>query len=169
MPGRRRHERIRRLRTGGYHLAIPHGERELLRQLPGQLLELLGTDDPALERLSPPAYGDDDARSAEYAAMVRKDLLAQRRGSLQVLEATVDAEELDEEQAGAWLTALNDLRLVLGTRLDITEDMEDRPVAADEHTAAAYEVYRYLTFLQAQLVDALSAGLAAVPRQGGGT
>ena len=51
-----RHEwRVRRTRRGDFQLRIPAQEREVLRGLPGQLRALLGTDDPALERLFPPA------------------------------------------------------------------------------------------------------------------
>ena len=39
-------------------------------------------------------------------------------GEVQVTSVTV----LDETELGCWLTALNDLRLVLGTRLDVSED-----------------------------------------------
>ena len=66
--------RVRRTRKGDFQLRLPRGEREALRSLPAQLRDLLATDDPALERLFPPAYGEDRSRSAEYSALVRDDL-----------------------------------------------------------------------------------------------
>jgi hypothetical protein len=109
---------IRRTRTGQFELRIPSEEREVLRSLPGELRELLATDDPALERLFPPAHPDDPGLDAEYRDLTRGELMSGRLTSLQVMEATIDAGRLDEEQLLAWLGAVNDLRLVLGTRLD---------------------------------------------------
>ncbi|HYT30714.1 MAG TPA: DUF2017 family protein [Actinomycetota bacterium] len=151
--------RVTRTRRGEYRLRLPPGERDLLRTLPGQLRELLGTDDPALERLFPPAYPDDAQREAEYAGMVRDELAAGRRSALDVMESTIDAERLNEEQVLAWLGALNDLRLVLGTRLDVTEETYARPIPQDDPSAAQLALYHYLSWLQEQVVEALAAGL----------
>ena len=73
------------------------------------------------------------------------------------MEATAAEDELDEAQASGWLTALNDLRLVLGTRLDVSEDLPD--IDADDPEAPAYAVYDYLGYLLSEVVDALAAGL----------
>jgi hypothetical protein len=55
-----------------------------------------------------------------------------------------------------WLQAVNDVRLVLGTRLDITEDWPDArdDLAADDPHAALYDFYDWLTMLQDRLVVA---------------
>ena len=151
--------RVKRTRGGGYQLRLPREERELLRTLPGQLREVLGSDDPALARLSPPAYEDDPVRSHEFAELVGDDLAASRRRSLDLMEATIDAERLDEEQLTAWLGALNDLRLVLGTRLDVTEEMYERPPATDDPNAHAFALFVYLGWLQEQVVAALAGDL----------
>src|SRR5207244_6793746 len=113
-------------------LRIPREEREVLRTLPAQLREILPTDDPAVGRLFPPAYPDDPERSAEYRRLVRDDLLAGHLEALQVMESTLDARRLSEEQLVAWLSALNDLRLVLGTKLDVTAETYERG-SPDEH------------------------------------
>ncbi len=152
--------RVRRTRGGEFHLRLPPGERDLLRSLPGQLRGLLGTDDPALERLFPPAYRDDPEGNEEYRRLMRDDLVRARAGALEVMEATLDSERLDEDQIVAWLSAINDLRLVLGTRLDVTEDTyDDPPAAPDDPRASAFAVYGYLGWLEEQVVEALSAGL----------
>ena len=151
--------KVRRLRSGRYRVELDSAERGLLRSLPGQLRELLETDDPALERLFPPAYLADDERNEEYRRLMRSDLLASKRSSLEVLEATADATELDEEQLVAWMAAVNDLRLVLGTRLDVSEDMGLDPFDEDDPRAGAYAVYTYLAYLQEWIVEALSSRL----------
>ena len=66
---------------------------------------------------------------------------------------------LDPDQAGAWLRTTNDLRLALGTRLEITEDTEPPEDITDEGDQQL-AVYYWLTALQGSLVDALAAGRA---------
>lgn len=128
----------------------------MLRSLPRQLRELLNEDDPALWRLFPVAYPDDPGLDAEYASLVREDLLASRKRSLEVMERTLEAERLDEEQLVAWLGSLNDLRLVLGTRLDVTEDLDPDDLDDRDARTPAFALYFYLGWLQEQVVQALS-------------
>jgi hypothetical protein len=148
--------RVKRTRKGQYQLRLPTEERDLLRGLPGQLRELIGTDDPSLRRLFPPAYKDDPELEAEYRHFMADDLVASHQRALDVMEETIDADEVDEDQLVGWLGALNDLRLVLGTRLDVTEDMYEREMDTDDPRAPAFAVYSYLGWLQEQVVDALS-------------
>jgi Domain of unknown function (DUF2017) len=146
--------RIRRGRDGRYRLRLPAGERALLRGLPRQVLELVAASDPSTHRLFPPAYLDDEEAEAEYRDLMRDELADHHRHALEIMEATLDADHLDEEQLLAWLSALNDLRLVLGTRLGVTEDMTPPP--PDDPTAAAFALYNYLTWLQTTVVDLLA-------------
>ena len=150
---------MQRTDEGEIRLLLSREERTLLASLPGQLRELLDSEDPALRRLRPPAYPDDPLRDAEYRELVGDDLDRQHRQALDVLERTVDAETLDEEQASAWLSALNDLRLVLGTRLDVTEELYESGVPDGDARAPAFAVYLYLGWLEEQLVEVLAASL----------
>jgi Domain of unknown function (DUF2017) len=151
--------RIRRTRSGRFELRLPAGERDLLRTLPSQLRGLLRSDDPALERLFPPAYADDPGMEEEYRGLVREDLLTAKETSLDVMAATIDATRLDEEQVLAWLGAINDLRLVLGTRLDVTEDLYDTGFPEDDPRSVPFAIYAYLGWLEEQVVHALAADL----------
>lgn len=154
-----RRRRVQRTRRGTYELRLPEPEQALLRSLVDQLRELLlaSTDDPSVRRLFPTAYHDDEERDREYQQLVRDELLERRLAALATVEATGATDELDEEQLGAWLRALNDLRLVLGTRLDVSE--EPRLLDEDDPDAPAYAVYEYLGFLLSEVVDALDEGL----------
>ena len=157
--GRRFRRRISRTRHGTYALRLPTPERELLANLVGQLRELLEltTDDPSVRRLFPTAYHDDAERDREYQQLVRDELLERRLAALDTVEATCMADQLDEAQLTGWLTALNDLRLVLGTRLDISEDQD--ALAEDHPDAPALAVYGYLSVLLDDAVDALAEDL----------
>jgi hypothetical protein len=150
--------RIKRTRKGDYVLRLPVEERELLRSLPGQLRDLLGTDDPSLHRLFPPAYSDDSEHEHEdeYRRLMGDDLAEHHRHALTVMEETIDADRLDEDQLAGWLGALNQLRLVLGTRLDVTEDLYGQELDQSDPRAPAFALYTYLGWLQEQAVAALS-------------
>jgi len=64
---------------------------------------------------------------------------------------------LDPEEAQAWLRVLNDLRLALGTRLELTEDDHDRFRGLDENDPRYPMIvtYDWLTQLQDGLVHCL--------------
>jgi hypothetical protein len=151
--------RVARTRAGTYDLRLPAPERALLANLVEQLRELLlaGTDDPSLRRLFPTAYHDDAARDQEYQQLVRDELLERRLTALATVEATLEAGSLDEGELTAWLTALNDLRLVLGTRLDVSEDLVE--LDEDDPDAPALAVYGYLGVVLDDVVEALAGGL----------
>jgi hypothetical protein len=151
--------RVERTRRGRYRLRLPDQERELLRALPGQLRELLGTDDPAVGRLFPPAYQEDTERQAEYESLVSPELSRERLDALGVMERTIDATHLTEDEVTAWLGSVNDLRLVLGTRLEVTEDTYEEGVPDDDPRSPGFALYAYLGWLEEQIVDALAAGL----------
>jgi hypothetical protein len=155
---KRLQRRVKRTRKGDFELHIPKVERDILRGLPDELRRVLSSDDPALERLFPAAYGDDVERSKEFEGLVRGDLMAQRLGSVEVMEATIDAPRVDEDQLLAWLGAINDLRLVMGTRLGVTED-DPVEVADDDPKVGAYALYYYLGWLEEQVVEALAEGI----------
>ena len=148
--------RVKRTRAGQFQLRLPPEERDLLRTLPNQLRELLLTDDPSLRRLFPPAYIDDPEREEEYRRLMADDLVRRRQAALDIVEETIDAERLDEEQLTAWMGAINDLRLVLGTRLDVSEEMDIEDLADDDPLTPAFALYGYLGWLQEQIVAALA-------------
>lgn len=141
---------------GRFRLELPASERDVLRSLPGRLRELLASDDPVLERLFPPAYIDDPTREAEFRELVGSDLMEGKLGAIEVMETTIDAERLTEDELLAWLGALNDLRLVLGTRLDVTEETNFADFEGDPREAL-FALYWYLGDLEADVVEALAA------------
>lgn len=119
-------------------------------------------DDPDADiraRLYPEAAPDDPRADASYRRLVHADLEAGRRERIAVVEATLEARTIDDAQAGAWLMTLNDLRLVLGTRLKVTEDSEAEEIDPEDPQAAARVVYAYVGWLEAQFVDVLADAL----------
>jgi uncharacterized protein DUF2017 len=150
--------RIQRRRGGGFRVNLPGEERELLGVLVAELRERVRDEreDPDLRRLFPPAHADDPDAEAEYRQLVGHQLDHKRARAAETVLATLDGRSLSAEEAEAWLTVLNDLRLVLGTRLDVTEEMSWNVDPGDPR-ASELAVYAYLSWLQEQLVEALMA------------
>ena len=151
-------DHIERVGRGEYRLRLAKEERALLRSLLSQLRELLATEDPGLERVFPPAYDDPEDEKA-YRELMRGELLAGRLEALDAVERTLDAKRLSENELTAWLAPLNDLRLVLGTRLGVTEELYERPFDPSDPDAPTFALYGWLGWLQEQAVRALSAEL----------
>ena len=155
----RRSRWVAHVAPGRYRVELGDEERELLGRLVDQLRDLLGdtTDDPSVRRLFPTAYNEDEQRDQEYQVLARDELLARRMTALDTTTATLDRTELDLAELSCWSAAVNDLRLVLGTRLDVGED-QHLPDPEDPD-APAYAVYAWLTELLDGIIDALSDGL----------
>ena len=150
--------RIRRHRKGHVVIDLDEHERRILRDLAEQLRALLlGEREPSLRRLFPAAYPDDAANEREYQALVHGNLLEHRLATLDEFEATLELESLTVEQLEHWMSALNDLRLVLGTLLDVSEDAVEFDPDADD--AFGHAVYHFLGLLLEQLVEVLFSTL----------
>jgi hypothetical protein len=112
--------------------------------------------DPVLARLLPDGYSDDEAAAKEFRELTEGSLRAHKSETAQRVLDSLPAEGgpvcLDQDTTRAWLSALNDVRLVIGTRLGVTEET-DHPDPADPG-APGYELYRWLTLLQELLVEA---------------
>ena len=130
-------------------------ERMLLSELLDELERLLDDpDDPELRRLFPPAYSE-PSNDEQYRSLVRDQLVSGRAKALAMVRETMDRENLDVEEADQWLRALNDMRLVLGTRWDVTEQMDYGKLDLGEQRGRELAIYGYLSWLQEQLVEAL--------------
>jgi hypothetical protein len=153
--------RLERQVAGGVRLRLSRRERELLAGLAAELGARLaeGTDEDDLIRLFPPAYAEDPEDEHEYRQLMHDELLDGKRKALRVFADTLEHEQLTEEELEAWLRVLNDLRLVLGTRLDVSEETYVRPLNPRDPEAPELAVYGYLSWLQEQAVEASVAGL----------
>ncbi len=145
---------FRRRSDGTFDVLLSEDERRVIGELTGQLRELLATDSPALARLFPPPYGDDEERNQGYAALAGAELFEGRLQRLEAVAEQLDAATLDEAQLSDWMRSINDVRLVLGTLLDIDDD--HRPPPADSDAAAMYAAYEYFGYLLERIVRALS-------------
>ncbi|ROP49566.1 MULTISPECIES: DUF2017 domain-containing protein [unclassified Rathayibacter] len=171
---------MRSFRRDSSGAAVARFDREeagILRHLAGEMLELLdrGTsedarNDPALARLLPDAYRDDDEAAAEFRRFTAPDLAGRKMDDARAITAALDAGEgsgharvfaglgevavrLEPPQALSWLRGLTDMRLALAARLGIvdTDDVEPE----DETGQAIRAVYDWLGSVQDGLVRAI--------------
>jgi len=118
--------------------------------------------DPVVARLLPDAYRDDPEKSVEFRKYTESSLREAKKYFAQTLLETLPPQggkvRLTGDQARDWLRALNDIRLMFGVRLEVTEDFEDQLAALDpkDPRAAAFEVYGWLGAVQESLVRALA-------------
>lgn len=113
-------------------------------------------DDPALARLLPDAYRDDPGAAGEFRRLtegsLRRDKVTAADRLLAALPGDGPGEvRLDPDNTEVWLSTINDVRLALGTRLEVTEEMAEPD--PDDPDAPAYVVYLWLTELQGVLLD----------------
>ena len=139
---------------------LEHPESEAGTDPLAKMLNMSGStqisEDPALARLFPDGYSDDEHASADFRRFTEQDLRAQKLAALTSVRDSLSdwtgKSSITAQQAQDWLKAINDLRLVLGTRLEITDEVET-DFEADE---PGIHLYNYLTYLQGSLIDALT-------------
>jgi hypothetical protein len=147
-------------------------EVQILRQVATEVVALItdgfDREDPVVERLFPDVYPDDQSATAEFREFTDGELktakIDQAGAILAVLPSSGGADvTLDDEAAEAWLRALNDVRLALGTRLEVEDDTDlelelDEAILHDPNSTRASQLslYAYLGYLQESLLSALT-------------
>lgn len=135
---------------------------ELLRQF-RELMDAADQSDPAVERLAPDAYPGDAEASRQFHDLTASDLLARRHADAETVLATLGApvevprtetearEEimltLSPDQLEAWLRALAALRLVMASRLGVSDE--------DDHDEddPRYGIYEWLGYRLETLIQ----------------
>ena len=177
---------FQRTATGRVVLRVDQVERGLLMSVARQVMDLvqpaevspdqvplaaqLGwvngdvgiSDDPAVARLLPDAYDDpDDAR--EFRRFTENDL---RQSKMQhaltvVEEIERSGEKVSVKSTDSWLRLLNDARIAIGTRIQISENNHEELAALpdDDPRSGLFHVYDWLTFLQESLVRCMDPEL----------
>jgi hypothetical protein len=118
--------------------------------------------DPVLARLLPDAYADDPQAAGEFRKYTESSLREAKKHFAQTMLDTLPPNggrvRLTGDQARDWLRALNDVRLMFGVRLEVTEDFEEQLAALspEDPKVAAFEVYGWLGAVQESLVQALA-------------
>ena len=140
-----------------FEVRLTSEAKQGILSLAEELEELQSTDRPETKRLFPTAYPDDPERDAGYQIFARDQLIEKRKDAVAIIRRTTEADELTAEELSAWMGVLNDLRLVLGTMLDVSED--DYKIDMTSPEAESLLLYGYLGELVHHMVEALTTSL----------
>jgi Domain of unknown function (DUF2017) len=153
--------------------AVPHDHADPLEAMLSFDGPTTAPDDPVLARLFPTAYADDDEAAAEFRRFTEGSLRnGKAAGAAAVIDTLEEAGlpadlaadpgvvidvELDQEAAMVWVRTFIDLRLALGTRLEVEQDDDAYwdALPDDDQRAQAHHIYQWVGYLQESLVDAL--------------
>jgi hypothetical protein len=149
---------LRNQHDGTYGLELGSVERQVLTNLCGELSAALaeGESNPSLRRLFPPAYANDAEHERAYQSLVGDQLVQSRLSALETVERTCQSGVVTVDELGAWLTALNALRLVIGTQLDVGEQHDSHDVDERDPDFHTHVVYDFLTGLLAVVLMELT-------------
>ena len=171
--------------SGRIVLRLAEGDREVLVSLAEQVVDfvsptprpdedplaaLVGIDeharrpaDPALARLLPEAYRHDQESADDFRRFTERPLregkVANARAVLADLEEAGEKVVLSDGDVGSWLGFLTDTRLILGTRLEVTDDepLDLDDLDDDDPRLGLAQVYGWLTYLQDGILQRLLA------------
>jgi hypothetical protein len=154
----------------GVRLVLDAAEFEVLASIPERMRAILLDSETAakvIDRLFPPAHLHDPVAEEEHRQLLGNTLWQQRVKALASFERLLEGAErwhrrvqldLTPGQVDLVLHVINDVRLVLGTQLDIRENdwFEKRIAAADE--AGSYYLLAALSALQEVVLAAVMRG-----------
>lgn len=148
---------------GRVRVRLDEFETELLARMFNDLAELVEQDafdehDPVRARLYPLGYRDDIKAADDFRDLTERSLRIERAERARAcIEDVHEPGEivLDADGAERWIQVINDLRLALGTRLDITDERDADAVDAQHPQAQEWAIYHWLTGLQDSIVGRL--------------
>ena len=143
-------------------MRLDQAEAQLLRQLVEEMQTLLMTEnveeDAVVERLFPNAYESPEDESA-FRDIVGDDLRRHKLDALTEVRSALGARgsatvTLSESSTTAWLTALTDMRLAIGTKLDVSEESMSQELDHDDATSSSMLVLHWLGWVQESILQA---------------
>lgn len=144
--------------AAGIKLELLEGERDILTQLIDDFREFVMSEDitdPAVARLFPAAYKESE-ESAEFRKYSEPALRETKERDSALIRAALErgnAIQISESDIDSWLRGLNDLRLTLGTRLEVTGDEYGGEIPDDDPRSFLYSLYGWLGWLQGSLLE----------------
>ncbi len=144
------------LADGTFKVKLDADVRGFLVRLADEIDEIVTLDLPETRRLFPTAYPHDAEKDAGYQVFARDQLVNQRQTAADTMRATADKEILTEDELSQWMAVINDARLVLGTRLDVSEDGD---IELDDPLFGLYVIYDELGYLLDSIVKVMITAL----------
>lgn len=138
-------------RRRGDKIAVLLGkrERDVLSDLPTFVAQGRQDGGPAAKRLDYVAHPEDLERQTEFADMTDDLLDQERKRDANRFTASLRADELDDDEAMAWVRLIGEARLILAARLGITDSGWEADEEVDTPEVA---MLHYLGWLQDGLI-----------------
>lgn len=145
---------FQRRADGNYDVELGELERGILVDLCTELAAALraGDTNPALRRLFPTAYTEDAEHERAYQALVGAELVESRLHALETVKRGCDDRVVSPDELDVWLHAVNALRLVIGTQLDVEEEHDASAIDPADPQFHAHLVYDFLSGLLAMVL-----------------
>ena len=155
-----------RRKKNHYQLVFLASQFEMLQALPIELrdvLEDMDGESPAIQRLFPAASSDDQV-NREFQELAAQDIRERKLENLVIFEGTLEKArhenvvklvfvKITAEEFEFWVGFLNDMRLLLGTDIGISDDYWDAQAAYEETGDERIVLYGYLSYLQGKLLS----------------
>ena len=131
--------------------------RGLLDELRAAIEDAENVDRSVIDRLFPKAYAD-EADAAAFEELVGDELRSQKLSAIETMRSRLGdhgpvAAEVDSQEKESWLPVLTDLRLAIGTKLDVDEDKMERALDPSDPEAPALSVLHWLGWMQESLLN----------------
>lgn len=150
------------LNDDGLAINVGSEEQAFLKNVVGELRDLVMSEsDPSLRRLNPPARPDDEDAEVGYRELVDNALLEGRLSAIETVEQGLQSSQIKPDDYGAWMQTINNLRLVIGEHLEITN--ERTPPLKTEGDIERWSIYEYLGYVLQSLIEALDDTLPDDP------
>jgi hypothetical protein len=147
----------------GLRASLDADERSLLLGLLDEMQALLeepGLSDPVSQRLFPDAY-DNETQATAFHELVGNELRDNKVNAVRTMKDRLKGRgpletSIPEDEVLAWLTGITDLRLAIGTRIDVTEEMMSADLDPEDPVAPALSVLHWLGWLQESILAEMS-------------
>jgi hypothetical protein len=148
----------------GLSIDLEGDEALLLKRLVDEMELLLRDEqapgDPVMKRLFPDAH-DNPVDQAKYKELMGDSLAAGKRAALAKMKESLteggdDRVLLDGDAVEAWLSTINDMRLAIGTRLDVTEEVMSAELDPNDPETGTLAVLHWLGWVQEAVLREIS-------------
>lgn len=147
----------------GLRAGLEAEEADLLRELIAEMNTLLEAEvppsDAVKKRLFPDAY-EEREEAEKYRDLVGDDLLQTKKEALRIVRERIGSQgsvetSIPETEIPSWLALLTDLRLAIGTRLEVDEAKMETEFDPDDPDGPAMNVLHWLGWIQATMLEAI--------------
>lgn len=145
----------------GVRLFLDSTEASILRGLVGEMRSVITSGmGNVTNRLFPQAF-EDPVNEADYRDLVGGELRRVKMDGLSEMATKLGSAghaelELDADECATWLAVVTDMRLAIGTKLEVTEEVMSAEPDPRDPGAAGLNLMHWLGWLSERMIAALT-------------